>query len=105
MSYSSNLILHYHNLHYLIPHYLFPSPHHIQGVNRIAEGARTVASKAKKLAGRILDVAEDVGSMTAIAKRAIVDLVEEIQGPTGTTLNSKEGENNQTVTSDSRVKS
>ena len=78
-----------------------------QGVNRIAEGARTVASKAKKLAGRILDVAEDVGSMTAIAKRAIVDLVEEIQGPTGTTLYSKEGEKNQnqTVTSDSRVKS
>ena len=84
---------------------IFPS-HYIQGVNRIAEGARTVASKAKKLAGRILDVAEDVGSMTAIAKRAIVDLVEEIQGPTSTTLNSKEGENNQnqTVTSDSRVK-
>ena len=83
---------------------------HIQGVNRIAEGARTVASKAKKLAGRILDVAEDVGSMTAIAKRAIVDLVEEIQGPSSvpsTTLNSKEGEKNQnqTVTSDSRVKS
>ena len=76
-------------------------------MNRIAEGARTVASKAKKLAGRILDVAEDVGSMTAIAKRAIVDLVEEIQGPTSTTLNSKEGEKNQnqTVTSDSRVKS
>ena len=86
---------------------IFPS-HYIQGVNRIAEGARTVASKAKKLAGRILDVAEDVGSMTAIAKRAIVDLVEEIQGPSSvpsTTLNSKEGEKDRTVTSDSRAKS
>jgi hypothetical protein len=39
-----------------------------------------VLVKAKRVAGRILDVAEEVGSVTAIAKRALVDLVDEMQG-------------------------
>jgi hypothetical protein len=39
-----------------------------------------VLVKAKRVAGRILDVAEEVGSVTAIAKRALVDLVDEMKG-------------------------
>ena len=39
--------------------------------------------KAKKVAGRILDVAEEVGSVAAIARRALADLGDEMQGKGG----------------------
>ena len=39
-----------------------------------------MASKAKKVAGRILDVVEDVGSMTAVARRVLRDLIDELHG-------------------------
>lgn len=52
----------------------------MQGATKIAEGVRKVASKAKKVAGRILDVVEDVGSMTAVARRVLRDLIDELHG-------------------------
>ena len=44
------------------------------------DGARSALSKAKEAAGKILDAAEEVGSVTAMAKRVVGGLILELHG-------------------------
>ena len=44
------------------------------------KGARSALGKAKQAAGKILDAAEEVGSVSAMAKKAIGGLIQELHG-------------------------
>ena len=43
------------------------------------DGARSLAEKARVVAGKILDVAEEVGSISSVAKRMIKGIKDELQ--------------------------
>ena len=74
----------------LSTHAYFPShlPSHLpilsfmalQGAAKIMDGARSALGKAKQAAGKILDAAEEVGSVSAMAKKALGGLLLELHG-------------------------
>lgn len=51
-----------------------------QGAAKIMDGARSALGKAKQAAGKILDAAEEVGSVSAMAKKALGGLLLELHG-------------------------
>jgi hypothetical protein len=52
----------------------------LQGAAKIMDGARSALGKAKQAAGKILDAAEEVGSVSAMAKKALGGLLLELHG-------------------------
>ena len=75
--------------HVYLPSHLpsdLPPNHHIlsfmalQGAAKIMDGARSALGKAKQAAGKILDAAEEVGSVSAMAKKALGGLLLELHG-------------------------